>query len=58
MAARTIPLSLALALVSFSVRAESPVPSDAELAERFTTTVKPFLDSYCIKCHSGKKPKA
>jgi Protein of unknown function (DUF1592)/Protein of unknown function (DUF1588)/Protein of unknown function (DUF1587)/Protein of unknown function (DUF1585)/Protein of unknown function (DUF1595) len=58
MAARIKILSLALALVPFVARAESPVPADADLAEGFTKTVKPFLNSYCVKCHSGEKPKA
>ena len=36
-----------------------PEPAQAgALDERFTTTVKPFLDRYCISCHGATKPKA
>ena len=33
-------------------------PSDAELERKFGQTVKPFLASYCIGCHSGATPAA
>src|SRR3954466_13007691 len=33
-------------------------PSNAELERKFTQTVKPFLTSYCIGCHSGSTPAA
>ncbi|HUS35235.1 MAG TPA: DUF1587 domain-containing protein, partial [Verrucomicrobiae bacterium] len=31
--------------------------SEAALEKRFTTTVRPFVDSYCISCHSAEKKK-
>ncbi len=33
-------------------------PSAAQLEKRFNTTVKPFLNTYCVGCHSGKAPAA
>jgi Protein of unknown function (DUF1592)/Protein of unknown function (DUF1588)/Protein of unknown function (DUF1587)/Protein of unknown function (DUF1585)/Protein of unknown function (DUF1595) len=33
-------------------------PSDADLARKFSQTVRPFLTSYCVVCHSGPTPAA
>jgi hypothetical protein len=33
-------------------------PTDAELDRRFSQTVRPFLTSYCIGCHSGASAAA
>jgi hypothetical protein len=33
-------------------------PTDADLARKFSQTVRPFLTSYCVVCHSGPKPAA
>ncbi len=33
-------------------------PVDVELERRFTKTVKPYLSTYCISCHSGANPAA
>ncbi len=41
---------------SIAIFAASPV--DTELDRRFTKTVRPFVASYCISCHSGQKPAA
>src|SRR6185436_6105516 len=38
--------------------AAGPVQSDADLNRGFTETVRPFINTYCIKCHGGEKPKA
>ncbi|WP_145186302.1 DUF1592 domain-containing protein [Planctomycetes bacterium Pla163] len=38
--------------------APSPFASPAELAERFTTQVAPFLEAHCAICHSGTEPEA
>src|SRR2546430_13756809 len=34
-----------------------PHSADGELARRFSTQVKPFLERYCISCHRGARPK-
>jgi hypothetical protein len=33
-------------------------PTDADLARRFSQTVRPFVTSYCVVCHSGLTPAA
>jgi hypothetical protein len=33
-------------------------PTEAELDHRFTETVRPFLATYCLACHSGTNPAA
>src|SRR4051794_11083231 len=33
-------------------------PTNSDLERQFTQTVKPFLTSYCIGCHSGSTPAA
>jgi mono/diheme cytochrome c family protein len=33
-------------------------PTDAELDRGFTQTVRPFLTTYCVACHSGAQPAA
>src|SRR5262245_41925955 len=32
--------------------------TDADLARKFSQTVRPFLTSYCVVCHSGPTPAA
>ncbi len=34
------------------------VPTPASLETRFDTVVAPFVKTYCLECHSGKKPEA
>jgi hypothetical protein len=41
-----------------SPRGTATEPQAASLEQRFIGQVKPFLDRYCLSCHSGKKPKA
>ncbi len=48
-------MSPRLALVFVAVL---PAAAQTDLARRFTTTVRPFVDAYCISCHSGEKPMA
>jgi hypothetical protein len=39
--------------------AEGPDPKKNDaLDARFAAKVQPFVESYCIGCHGGKKPKA
>src|SRR5262245_13417607 len=33
-------------------------PTDADLERRFSQTVRPFVTSYCVVCHSGPTPAA
>src|SRR5262245_6112059 len=33
-------------------------PTDADLARKFSQTVRPFVTSYCVICHSGPTPAA
>lgn len=43
---------------SLGVSATPPEPADADLERRFTDTVRPFLDTYCVTCHGGANPPA
>jgi hypothetical protein len=33
-------------------------PGATQLGDRFDTVVKPFLETYCVDCHSGRKAEA
>src|SRR5215813_4446255 len=33
-------------------------PTEADLARKFSQTVRPFVTSYCVVCHSGPTPAA
>jgi hypothetical protein len=41
-------------LITHSATPGAPV---VDYETSFTTTVRPFLDTYCVDCHSGAKPK-
>ena len=41
-----------------SVPQPQPGDKDAGVIIDFRTMVQPVLDEYCVKCHSGKEPKA
>ena len=41
---------------SLAIFAASPV--ETELDRRFTKTVRPFVATYCVSCHSGQTPAA
>jgi hypothetical protein len=45
-----------LALGAFSANAADP--TRAQLDNAFRQTVHPFIQTYCITCHGGEKPKA
>ena len=47
-----LPVVALLVLTSFATAVE---PS--QLAQAFDTQIKPFLGTYCLDCHGGKKPK-
>ena len=39
-------------------RAATPGPTRAELEQRFATTIRPFMQTYCVACHGKDKPQA
>jgi len=45
-----------LACASLALTVAGPVESDLE--RRFSRTVKPFLETHCVSCHSGQTPAA
>ena len=57
---RSIRLAiLLLALASSAIPwLNAAGPADADLARRFSQTVRPFVTSYCTGCHSGPTPEA
>jgi mono/diheme cytochrome c family protein len=56
---RRAPLALLLWFFG-TVSSLHAAPPDAKIAyeNTFTNTVKPFLNTYCVNCHSGAKAKA
>jgi mono/diheme cytochrome c family protein len=56
---RTAGAILTLALVgSLTLGARPPETAERDLEARFRTTVRPFLDTYCVACHGGNNPAA
>ena len=55
---RTTATAVLLLLNALTGRAATPDPTELDLERRFVETVRPFLASYCISCHSGEKPMA
>ena len=55
---RTATPTLLLFLVTLTARAATPDPAELDLQRRFVETVRPFVATYCISCHSGEKPMA
>ena len=47
-----------IAAVLLSCASALAAPADGDLAGRFTTTVRPFVESYCAACHSGPRAAA
>lgn len=58
MSPRTAVTVIALALGALVTRAVPADPTDAQLSRDFAQTVRPFVDAYCVSCHSGEKPMA
>ena len=46
-----------LALTPLAFAAAASAPSDAALERSFGRTVHPFVETYCVSCHKGDKPK-
>src|SRR5262245_46567108 len=64
---RSVRLTISLSMLGASLLTLGPgaLPSlnaanstDADLARRFSHTVRPFVASYCLVCHSGPTPPA
>jgi hypothetical protein len=51
-------LSLALLGGLTTIGAKPPVPAERDLERQFVADVRPFLDTYCVACHSGTNPAA
>src|SRR5215831_11477137 len=49
---------LLVGVAALCVTAPAATPTDAELDRGFTQTVRPFLTTYCVACHSGTQPAA
>jgi hypothetical protein len=49
--------SLSLIAIARSAGAAAPA-SDMELERQFTSTVQPFLQTYCVSCHGKEKTEA
>src|SRR6266852_3294323 len=49
-------LTAIVLLLPFSVNGATPAKTDLE--PRFTSTVRPFLATYCVGCHTGAKAMA
>ncbi len=47
-----------LALAPLALGAGLTPSNDAALARNFGATARPFLQTYCVTCHGGDKPKA
>ena len=50
------PLALTLASFSIAQDVPQPRPGGSEIAD-FERQVKPFMATYCLKCHAGEKAK-
>jgi len=57
---RATSLGMLLVLLCFasSVRSEEENQSSDELAKQYELEVQPFLEQYCVDCHSGDEPEA
>src|SRR6185437_10335827 len=62
MSRRSIPVAFGLAtgvLALFTVPAAEPASTPAvSLDSQFKTVVRPFVEQYCVACHSGAQPAA
>jgi hypothetical protein len=54
---RIPPSALPLLFAAFAARLPAADLAERELAQRFDGTIRPLLNTYCVDCHSGKKPK-
>ena len=55
--ARVAAILFVVGLIALPIgEGAAPAHTDSELEGRFTTTVRPFIASYCVGCHSGATP--
>lgn len=54
---RALVLGVAGLTVSASRAAETRIPAADAASDHFTREVAPIFEQYCVKCHSGAKPK-
>jgi hypothetical protein len=56
---RTLYNTLTMCLVGASTANFSPAaePSELELQQQFTASVRPFVQTYCQSCHGAEKPE-
>jgi hypothetical protein len=52
-----IPPAAVLLLALAAACARAADITEIDLSQRFDATVRPFLNTYCIECHKGEKPK-
>ena len=55
--ARRLVGAVVLAILG-SARVVAVERAQLDLERRFTGTVRPFVETYCLDCHGGEKPKA
>jgi hypothetical protein len=57
---KALAAAAVLLIVTATLRAAAPHPRafEDDLDRRFNTSVRPFLQNYCIDCHGGEKPEA
>ena len=55
--AKMLAVGMALAAL-LPGRLGAAEPSQRELERRFSGTVRPFVETYCVTCHGKEKPKA
>jgi len=58
MPGRLLALLVRLSPVLVALALPGARAADSALEQRFTHTVRPFLDKYCVACHSGASPAA
>ncbi|HVJ69241.1 MAG TPA: DUF1592 domain-containing protein, partial [Caulifigura sp.] len=51
-------LATSLLWITVAATSHAADPAGAELEQRFTTAVRPFVQKYCVECHGSEKPKA
>lgn len=51
-------VAIAALLAALAVPASGADRAEVDLERRFTGTVRPFMEAYCVSCHGKEKPKA
>jgi hypothetical protein len=53
----TIACGLLAVAVGVPIHAAEPAPEKASVEAQFRETVRPFLETYCLRCHGREKPR-